>query len=521
MATLAELLDSWLDLRHTFEPALGTRAGAEAHNGRLPGLDAESVKLEAAGVRSLAGAVEALDITDDAEEIDRTALLDVLRARAHRLDVELPARRNPAAWLGALADCWQALRAHPRGTPAARAQWALERLEGAEDYLGRAGTHLKSPAAVFVEEALVLAPAARLVARHLAADAAQWLPGLGERLAAAGERAELAVAALEHALREDVTPNGEPGAYAIGREAYDHRLHFEHALRPTSSELWRWGQHTLEEARRAAEQAAVAAGYGEELHAAARKLRALHPVGDPQAEVLRALARTRKWVEGGGVMPLPPAELRLLEMPATTQALGGRVRFEAEDVVYIRPASAMGSASTPELLVEVLLELCPGKLSHRSIARRLAAPVRRGIATPCATDGWALYGLDLALELGLVTDPAERFAVRLAQLHAAARAVIDIGLHTEGFTPDAAADLLLQLLPLDRDEAKADVRRAAAWPTYSLAAAIGRREILALRDAWRQAGRDPAPAAFHGALLAYGGLPISLARWGMDLGLEE
>jgi uncharacterized protein (DUF885 family) len=208
-------------------------------------------------------------------------------------------------------------------------------------------------------------------------------------------------------------------------------------------------------------------------------------------------------------------------MPATTQALGGRVRFEAEDVVYIRPASAMGSASTPELLVEVLLELCPGKLSHRSIARGLAAPVRRGIATPCATDGWALYGLDLALELGLVTDPAERFAVRLAQLHAAARAVIDIGLHTEGFTPDAAADLLLQLLPLDRDEAKADVRRAAAWPTYSLAAAIGRREILALRDAWRQAGRDPAPAAFHGALLAYGGLPISLARWGMDLGLEE
>ncbi|HEU4570442.1 MAG TPA: DUF885 family protein [Gemmatimonadales bacterium] len=521
MATLAELLDSWLDLRHTFEPALGTRAGAEAHNGRLPGLDAESVKLEAAGVRSLAGAVEALDITDDAEEIDRTALLDVLRARAHRLDVELPARRNPAAWLGALADCWQALRAHPRGTPAARAQWALERLEGAEDYLGRAGKHLKSPAAVFVEEALVLAPAARQIARHLAADAAQWLPGLGERLAAAGERAELAVAALEHALREDVTPNGEPGAYAIGREAYDHRLHFEHALRPTSSELWRWGQHTLEEARRAAEQAAVAAGYGEELHAAARKLRALHPVGDPQAEVLRALARARKWVEGGGVMPLPPAELRLLEMPATTQALGGRVRFEAEDVVYIRPASATGSASTPELLVEVLLELCPGKLSHRSIARGLAAPVRRGIATPCATDGWALYGLDLALELGLVTDPAERFAVRLAQLHAAARAVIDIGLHTEGFTPDAAADLLLQLLPLDRDEAKADVRRAAAWPTYSLAAAIGRREILALRDAWRQAGRDPAPAAFHGALLAYGGLPISLARWGMDLGLEE
>jgi uncharacterized protein (DUF885 family) len=146
------------------------------------------------------------------------------------------------------------------------------------------------------------------------------------------------------------------------------------------------------------------------------------------------------------------------------------------------------------------------------------------LETPCATDGWALYGLDLAVEQGLVTDPAGLFAIRVAQLHAVARGVIDIGLHTEGFTPVAAADLLMQLLPLERAEAVADVRRACAWPTYSLAAVVGRREILELRDAWRAAG--PAKLrtdhrAFHDTLLAYGGLPISLARWGMDLGLEE
>ena len=51
----------------------------------------------------MAGAEELLDLEDDAEEIDRTALLDVLRAQTFRLEQEIPQRRNPAAWLGALA----------------------------------------------------------------------------------------------------------------------------------------------------------------------------------------------------------------------------------------------------------------------------------------------------------------------------------------------------------------------------------------------------------------------------------
>jgi uncharacterized protein (DUF885 family) len=523
MPNLPELLASWQDLRWTFDPALGTRAGALIHDGRLPGFDAEAVKLQLAGLRALANAVELADLPDDGEEIDRTALLDTLRAQIYRLEQETPQRRNPAAWLGALVGAWQALRVHPNGTPTQRAQAALDRLHGTEGLIEKAGKTLKSPAVVFVEEALELIPAVRMGARQLASEAGSWLPEMRDRLAEAAERAELAVAAFESKLQEDVTPNPEPGAYAIGREAFDHRLHFEHALRPSSPELWRWSQHTLDESRRTAITAAVAAGLGDDLHAAAKKLRAARPAGDPQAEVLRALARARKWVEAKGILALPAAELRVVEMPPHIEVMGGRVRFAEEDIVYVR-ASAPAPLSGPELAVEVLLELCPGRLTHRSIARNLPDPVRRVLATPCATDGWALFGLDLALEQGFTDDPLEHFAIRLAQLHAAARAVIDVGLHTEGFTPLAATDLLLQLLPIDHAEARADVRRAAAWPTYSLAAAVGRREILELRQVWsaKAAAHSPGrPSAFHDALLSYGGLPISLARWGMDLGLEE
>jgi uncharacterized protein (DUF885 family) len=47
---------------------------------------------------------------------------------------------------------------------------------------------------------------------------------------------------------------------------------------------------------------------------------------------------------------------------------------------------------------------------------------------------------------------------------------------------------------------------------------VGRRELLALRDAYRaRAGASFSLGAFHDAALAYGGLPVSLIRWGMRL----
>ena len=46
-------------------------------------------------------------------------------------------------------------------------------------------------------------------------------------------------------------------------------------------------------------------------------------------------------------------------------------------------------------------------------------------------------------------------------------------------------------------------------------------QLLRLRDAYRErAGASFRPRVFHDELLAYGGLPVALARWGMELGDE-
>ena len=86
--------------------------------------------------------------------------------------------------------------------------------------------------------------------------------------------------------------------------------------------------------------------------------------------------------------------------------------------------------------------------------------------------------------------------------------------------PAEAVDYMVEHLPIERASAEAEVRRYCAYPTYQLCYAVGRRELLRLRDAYRERGASFRPKTFHDELLAYGGLPVPLARWGMELGEE-
>ncbi|MGH7590181.1 MAG: hypothetical protein ACREL2_01990, partial [Gemmatimonadales bacterium] len=176
MSGLGGLCRSYLDVRWIFDPAQGTRAGNDASDPLLPMLDTESVRIQLATLRSLAGAVEELPLDDDGEELDRTALLDDLRTTIFRFEAEVPHRRNPAAWLASVAQAWQSLLAHPGRAPEARAQAALARLRGAPAVLSAAAATLKAPAVLFVDEAVALAPAVARLPGRLARQAVGWLP---------------------------------------------------------------------------------------------------------------------------------------------------------------------------------------------------------------------------------------------------------------------------------------------------------------------------------------------------------
>jgi uncharacterized protein (DUF885 family) len=148
----------------------------------------------------------------------------------------------------------------------------------------------------------------------------------------------------------------------------------------------------------------------------------------------------------------------------------------------------------------------------------LGSEVRRHVWSPIMVEGWALYSEQLMEEAGYYTTDEMRLFQLVNLLWRAVRVVLDVGLHTRGMTPGEAIDYLVDHLPIERRDAEAEVRRYCAWPTYQLCYAVGRRELLSLRNAYQERhGSGFKIRKFHDELMRYGGMPVSLARWGMDL----
>jgi uncharacterized protein (DUF885 family) len=180
--------------------------------------------------------------------------------------------------------------------------------------------------------------------------------------------------------------------------------------------------------------------------------------------------------------------------------------------------AALRDHSTHEIPAVALHEGYPGHHLHFLSAQRQPRLVRRVLFTPVTVEGWALYCEDMMGEEGFYRTPQERFFQRVALLWRAVRVVLDVGLHTGTLGFEDAVRLVCDRMHYSRSHAETEVRRACAQPAYQLAYAVGRRELRALRDAYRaRTGAAYSLRGFHEAVLAYGGLPVSLMRWGMRL----
>jgi len=151
-----ELCRSYLDLKYHFDPAAASAAGLVAHDGRLGRFDAATVHAHLAALRSVAGAVEELDVDDLHEEIDRTALLGEIRTAVFRLEHERPQERNPVFWVNHLFQGLYAVLARTGEAVGGRAPAMLERLRAIPAFLDDARASIDAPPSVFVDAALAM-----------------------------------------------------------------------------------------------------------------------------------------------------------------------------------------------------------------------------------------------------------------------------------------------------------------------------------------------------------------------------
>jgi hypothetical protein len=534
--TVDDLCRSYLDLKYHFDPAAASAAGLVAQDSRLGSFDAETTREHLAALRSLTGAVEELEPEVLNEEIDRTALLGEMRSTVFRFEYERPHIRNPGFWLGHLLQgLYTLLARHGQDLPS-RVPAVMARLEAAPAFLDTARDAIDEPPSVFVDTALsMLGGGGQLVAEMVAVFAGA-APDLAGRLKTAGQATLQALVAFGASLRDEIEPAADPHAFAIGEEQFGRRLHHEHALMAGPPELWRYGLHLQEEVT---EEIVALAGRLDPRpwRVVVDELRNDAPPADQLlAAYHREIDRANNWVLEHDLVTLPEAPVDVVPTPAFLASLvpfaayeppplylpdrTGRFYVTAPDPTLPPEAFAQQRRGhcTHGIPAMVAHEAYPGHHLQLVTAQQLGSEVRRHIWSPIMVEGWALYSEQLMDEAGYYPSDQARLFQLVNLLWRAVRVVLDVGLHTRGMSPTEAVDHMVERLPIERASAEAEVRRYCAWPTYQLCYAVGRRELLRLRDEYREReGAAYRPRRFHDEVMGYGGLPVSLASWGMGL----
>jgi hypothetical protein len=534
-SSVDDLCRSYLDLKYHYDPGAASAAGLVSEDSRLGRFDVDSTREHLSALRSVMAAIEELDAEDLQREIDRTALLGEIRSTVYRLEYEQPHRRNPAFWLLHLFQAVYSLLTRDTD-PAERVTAVVARLRAIPDFVDTARSTLEQPAPIFVDTALgMLGGGGELITQAVSRFGGA-APDLAGEVQKAGEDALKALVAFGTALRDEIEPSHDPQSFAVGEEQFTRRLQHEHALKAGPGELWRYGVRLQEEV--AGQLTAQAEQLGtRSWRDLIERLREDSPVSQELIPTYRAeIERACRFVSERNLVNLPEDRV---DVVATPRHLASMVPFAAYEPPPIYLEGHRGRfyvtepdpALPPEIVARqrrghcrhaipamVAHEVYPGHHLHLATMQHLGAEVRRHVWTPIMVEGWAVYCEQLMAEAGYYQTSEARLFQLVNLLWRAIRIVLDLGLHTRGMTPADAVDYMVQHLPIERANAEAEVRRYCGWPTYQLCYAVGRRELLSLREAYRNRhGGEINLRQFHDELMGYGGIPVSLARWGMDL----
>ena len=222
-------------------------------------------------------------------------------------------------------------------------------------------------------------------------------------------------------------------------------------------------------------------------------------------------------------IPESPLEIRSVEPFREKTAAGGSYQQGTPDGsrpgIFYYNAYDLPSRTTYGMETLYLHEGSPGHHFQISLAQEneaLPAFMRFGGNT-AFVEGWALYAETLGPELGMFTDPYQRFGHLDDEMLRAMRLVVDTGIHSKGWTRDQAIEYMLANSGMSRTDATAEVERYIAIPSQALAYKIDALTIQPLREKAEKALGDKFdPREFHAQVLMTGSLPMAVLEKKID-----
>jgi uncharacterized protein (DUF885 family) len=524
---LSPLTDELLRILVDLEPVEATGLGLHDSDHLLPDVSLPAWEARVERYRALLARAEALapEALDPAGRIDREILLGWLRVRLHEiLDLRFP-QRNPGWYTFLLTHSVFYLLLRDFAPMEERLEAVAARLDQVPRFLAEAALRLDQPPALWVEIALEETEGAMDFFHATFPVLAEQFPKLKRRLLSANLKALRAMVTFSELLQKDVMARSSK-TFAAGRDTFEFMLQHRHRIADSPEELSAMGHEELDRARRAMDRMAQEAGETSWEEMVAR-IQLHHP---SSADLLQAyeesLSRARLFVVERGLATLPEEELEIIETPAFLRhvvpfaAYYQPAPFEARQKGHFLvtvPAEdetrelRLRGHNYPGITLTTLHESFPGHHLQLSVSNRAGSPLRRLSDNSMFAEGWALYCEEMMYEAGFY-DRKTRLLQLKDLVWRACRVLIDVGLHTGTMGFDDAVEMLVREAKLDRPSAVADVKWYTMAPTYPLSYLRGKREILRLRDRWREQ-RGPFDAkAFHDALLSAGTLPMALAE---------
>ncbi len=157
-------------------------------------------------------------------------------------------------------------------------------------------------------------------------------------------------------------------------------------------------------------------------------------------------------------------------------------------------------------------EAMPGHFMQLSIARRHPDLIRRLQHDSAFAEGWAFYGEEMFVRLGLYGDglDARLFTARWERVRGA-RAIVDPKLASGEWTVEKAADFYSTQSGFTPAAARAAVNGIALGPGYVISYTVGRLQLqMLLGEYMLRTGERGSLRDFHDRLLSYGSTPFAV-----------
>ena len=558
-AKFAELSKRWLEGWLPLNPVAATQIGDHRFDGELDDLSEAGRARGLEFSQNLLAELQALDVAALSREnqVDAAILRNQLQYDIWNAQTLQGWAWDPQLYSGLAGQAIYGLMAREFAPLPERLKSATARMQKIPALLAQARANL-DPArvpkvhaeTVARQNAGVLGIVDTFITPHLD----QLDPADRQQAQAAIDGLKTAVAEHQKWLDETLVPNAK-GEFRVGAEVYDQKLQFallsslsraeikqraEAELVRVRGEMYAIAQQVLKDTAGAPQLPDNPSPQQQQkaIEAALELAYAQHPARDQVvADARVALDRATAFVREHDLVTVPDAPVEIIEMPEFQRGVAvayadspgpldkNLKTFYAvspmpEDWTDAQVESFLREYNSRMIDLLSIHEGTPGHYLEGWHSAKFPSTLRAVLRSGMFAEGWAVYTEKMMADAGyLDNDPLFRLVQLKFYLRTIANAILDQGVHVDGWSREQAMDLMVNQTFQQESEAAGKWTRAqltsAQLPTYF----VGVQEHFDLRKAMEEKQGDAFNLkAYHDQVLSYGAPPVRFVR---ELMLDE